>query len=473
MIKDIHPVLLRQLKKADINLEGLADKKFIYLIERISLTYDEADKSRYLTERAMKMSSLELRSLYESIKHEKNLLESALTKLVEKDKVINKKNKNLIKQKNYSSSIIQSIPDILIIINTHMVIVDVNDTTVNRIKIPKEKIIGAQLNVILKDISPIKNRINHAELLNDSNIATNFKSDLLIDKGETSIPVLISISPVVESNSKVERLICIAKDITELVNLERENAERLALLAHAGRLASLGEMATSIAHELNQPLSIIRTNMQTLDMFMLEQIPPEERKEIILSTLRQVERASTIIEHMRGFARKQTGKPCPINIAQAIKSAISMFNEQFRLHNISILHHQDNESIVIQSESQEIEQIIINLMTNAKFALEQKANLLDQKYDMQLTITVQYDDDNRQAILSVEDNGSGMSDETLAHCTEPFYTTKEMGQGTGLGLPITHSIVKKHHGNMHLSSILNQGTQVIIKLPAENKLICK
>src|SRR3990167_7866329 len=114
----------------------------------------------------------------------------------------------------------------------------------------------------------------------------------------------------------------------------------MALLSHACRLAALGEMATGIAHELNQPLAIIRNNMQAFELFESVQLSAEEIKEIVESTIAQVDRAAKIINHMRGYARKNQKIAGPIesvNVIHTVESALSMFSEQFRLHEINVI----------------------------------------------------------------------------------------------------------------------------------------
>lgn len=122
--------------------------------------------------------------------------------------------------------------------------------------------------------------------------------------GNKKTPVLISPSLLDSESEKEVGIVCIIKDISSLKELERQNNEKMLMLAHAGRFAALGEMATGVAHELNQPLAIIRNNMQTLDYVPIDQLSVADRKDIIEGTIKQVDRASSIINHMKAFTKK-------------------------------------------------------------------------------------------------------------------------------------------------------------------------
>ncbi|NNM59298.1 MAG: hypothetical protein HKM04_05735, partial [Legionellales bacterium] len=150
------------------------------------------------------------------------------------------------------------------------------------------------------------------------------------------------------------------KEIEERKMLEKKNED---MLIHAGRLALLGEMATGVAHELNQPLSIIRTNMQTLEFMGKEDLSFTELKEIIVSCIKQTDRAAHIVSHMRDFARVNQTHNMPINLYVPLDEAIAMFNEQFRLHEIALTRDYGDDIPFLSCSSQEMEQLIVNLLS--------------------------------------------------------------------------------------------------------------
>lgn len=252
-------------------------------------------------------------------------------------------------------------------------------------------------------------------------------------------------------------------DIAEMKQLEHQNEQKQMMLSHAGRLAALGEMATGIAHELNQPLSIIKTNMQGLDFLSATVINLQELKEITQSTIRQVDRASKIINHMRNFARKnQDNKIEKINILEPIENALSMFNEQFRLHEIKITKNFRLPLPTIAIQAHELEQIVVNLLSNSRYAVESRQRKNEPGFEMVIILNLSYSKDIKCIIFEIEDNGIGMDEKSKNHCFEPFYTTKEVGAGTGLGLSIVYNIVKSISGKIEVESELDKGTLIRI-----------
>lgn len=256
-------------------------------------------------------------------------------------------------------------------------------------------------------------------------------------------------------------------EITERKKLEKENAEKAALLSHAGRLAALGEMATGIAHELNQPLSIIRTNMQSLSFLKNENLPLTDMDEIIASSIRQVDRASNIITHMRSFARKEENEFSMMDISIPIDAAVNMFNEQFRLHDIEIEREYDTELPEIYIEAQKVEQLVVNLLSNARYAVEENRKEKGSNFKMKIRLKLKYIQENKKILFEVIDNGLGMSPEVVEHCMEAFFTTKKVGEGTGLGLIIVYNIVKLFKGDIEIKSTVGVGTSITIMLPVE------
>jgi PAS domain S-box-containing protein len=464
-LDDLHPVLKRQLTKCHFSDEELASEKLIFLISRVNQEYIDGDQSRYLKERALEISSTEMKEMFDTIQREKRTLELLLNDLTEKDKQLSEKNTELTTQRNYATSLLASIVDMLFVINKELAIVDVNDSAINRMKKLKSELHGTHLASLLSNTQPIATLIQNINE-NGSKAATfvTFATEIKINANET-IPVFLSASIVYNDTGEIQNIICIAKDISELKKLEKENAEKMILLTHAGRLASLGEIATGIAHELNQPLSIIHTNLQTLEMLGLTQLSEQDLKELISSSIRQVDRAAKIINHMRNFARQKHEEAEPIDLLTPINAAIGMFNEQFRLHQIAIITNYEPDLPQICVEEHEIEQIIVNLLSNARYAVETMQKKMGPKFEMQVIINLKYDKEQKNIIFELIDNGIGMSKETLDQCYDPFFTTKPVGEGTGLGLSIVYNIINSLHGKIEISSELEHGTTVRIIIP--------
>lgn len=459
----IHPVLKRQIDKCEFE-ENDYNQKLNKLISMVSKTYDESDRLRYIKERAVDVSSQELREMNNIIQQEKNALQDAYNDLVAKEQLINEQNNELTAQKNYAASLLTSIADMLMVIDTNNSITDVNDSLLQQLNLTKENIIGKNISFILQETLPITELINLAKIKASTQHAVNYTTTTIHNE-QTVFQVLVSAAIILNDKGEVTGAVCIAKDISELKKLEKENADKMAWIAHAGRLASLGEMATGIAHELNQPLSIIRTDMQTLDLFGRDKLTDADVKEIIASAICQVDRASNIINHMRSFARKQQDKGTLMDITESINKAVGMFNEQFRLHEITIQRSFDPIIPQICAESQQIEQMVVNLLSNARYAVEAMREKTGRDFEMLIKLNLRYVKEKEMIIFEVIDNGIGMSKDVLEHCLDAFYTTKKVGEGTGLGLMIVYNIAKSINATIEVKSEEGQGATFSINIP--------
>lgn len=253
-------------------------------------------------------------------------------------------------------------------------------------------------------------------------------------------------------------------DITEAKEIQKKLKEHQAQLVHSGRLVALGEMAAGVAHELNQPLSIIRMQAELLRLQSKNRnlMSPAQLKDFD-KIMDQVDRAAKIISVMRSFSRKegQPADPCDVNFL--LNQTLIFFKEQFRAHGIQLeLSLADNLPQIL-IDPQKLEQVIVNLMSNARYAVESRDT---NRAEMKICLTTIENSFTNYVTIKVVDNGIGMNPEEKQKCMEPFFTTKEVGVGTGLGLSISHSIVREFGGSIYISSKKNQGTTVSISFPA-------
>lgn len=463
IFSELHPILKRQLIKNNINETFQENENLSHFIAAINQAYTELDKMRYLTERSMEISSQEMHQLYENIKEEKDILQNAFDTIKQNEKELIGLNAELTEKKNYIAGILGSISDIMLLLDTNLNIVNINSITTTMFNCNENDFVSKNIENFVNDVIPLKNLIKNikqdAGKKNFDSFATEIKFN------DIRVPVLLSASLLLNSNNEILNIVCLAKDISKIKELEAQNAQKQTMLLHAGRLASLGEMATGIAHELNQPLSIIKTNMQSVEFLLNEKISIDDLKEIISSTIRQVDRASKIINHMRNFSRiNQNEKIEPIDILEPIENALSMFNEQFRLHEIKIIKNFEPSIPKVFIHAHELEQIVVNLLFNSRYAVEAMKEKFGPESIMQININVKYVPVEHSIMLEVQDNGTGMTEETKNHCYEPFYTTKEVGEGTGLGLSIIYNIIKSLKGKIELESEIDKGTTIRIFL---------
>lgn len=249
-----------------------------------------------------------------------------------------------------------------------------------------------------------------------------------------------------------------------------ETARRAAevRLFDASRLATLGEMASSIAHEINQPLAVIRLAAETLNeefQFAEPGTVPADLREFTERKLtriaNQTERASTIIRDLRIFARKPDDQPTPFSVPDALRGAADLVHEQLRLASVAIELQLDEACGPVLGHANRLQQVVINLMLNARDAM------LEKPGDAAPAIRVHAypKADASGVVVDVEDNGPGIPPKVLPRLFEPFFTTKPGGKGTGLGLSISYEIVRQMGGTISAENLEGRGARFRLTLP--------
>jgi len=248
------------------------------------------------------------------------------------------------------------------------------------------------------------------------------------------------------------------KDTTEEVQRrEHELREKQEQLVQAGKLATLGELTTGVAHELNNPLNNIGLFIgNVIDLIELGEADPQRMLHELHSAMQQVHKATEIISHLRTFGRAATVSREPVVINQVIQRAISLVHKQLHLRQIEVQLRFPSEDVIVIGNAIQMEQVFINLLTNARDALAD----VTQKM---ITITCAVKTD----VVNIHfcDTGPGIPAGLEQRIFDPFFTTKEVGAGTGLGLSITYGIIKEHQGSIAVESCPGEGALFIIQLP--------
>jgi two-component system C4-dicarboxylate transport sensor histidine kinase DctB len=249
------------------------------------------------------------------------------------------------------------------------------------------------------------------------------------------------------------------------VELEKTNAELKSTqetLVQAGKMAALGELAAGIAHELNQPLMAIRGYAQEMQHGVRVKSPTLEGEltlglgEIVSAS----DKMAKIISHLRTFTRKSTEDFAFVDVRDPIEEALKMVSRQLVSHGIEIDRHYGLEPLKIYANPLQLEQVFINLATNARDAIQATGRGRG-------TITISLKNDGKFVELRYRDDGVGMPEKTAAKAFNPFFTTKEVGQGMGLGLSLSYGILSKVQGSIRIESEEGKGTTFVIRLPKD------
>jgi C4-dicarboxylate-specific signal transduction histidine kinase len=243
----------------------------------------------------------------------------------------------------------------------------------------------------------------------------------------------------------------------EMQRREHELREKQEQLVQAGKLATLGELTTGVAHELNNPLN-------NIDLFIgnavdLIELAVTDKRQIVgqlRQAMQQVRKATEIISHLRTFGRAAPASREPMSLRQVIERALSLMQEQLRLREIEVTVDLGPEEPVVLGNSIQLEQVFINLLTNARDAVADS---------IRKAIRISGSVSSAAADLTFADTGHGIPPGLERRIFDPFFTTKEVGKGTGLGLSIAYGIIKEHAGTISVASRPGEGATFFIRLP--------
>ena len=250
----------------------------------------------------------------------------------------------------------------------------------------------------------------------------------------------------------------LAADLALQQRLETERREAEVKMLAQAKLASLGEITTGIAHEINQPLTYIQIILQAAGRDI-------ERGDLDLSELaveipeatRQIHRITRIISHLRTFGRADSGEMTDLALPSILNNTLILYREKIRLHGIYLETTSPPAFPLIHGNATQLEQVFINLIQNAIDAIEGVPKP---------TISVRFTHTGEKVVVTFTDNGCGFDERIAAKVFEPFFTTKPIGKGTGLGLSIVYGIITDHNGTIECQSRPGHGCKFIITLPA-------
>lgn len=275
-------------------------------------------------------------------------------------------------------------------------------------------------------------------------------------KDGTEFPIELAVREVRRGDAP--RFIGIVKDISERQRLHEEANKMQAELEHATRLNVLGEMATGIAHEINQPLTAITTYAQACQrMLANEAVDSAELAKALESISGQAHRAGEVIRRLRAFAKKRVTQRQQMQANELVDSAIRLAEPDIRTRKFTMRAHLTPGLPTIIVDPVQIQQVMLNLIRNAMDAAEES-----RSEDKVVTVTTELNED-RDVQVSFTDGGAGLSVEAEEHLFDPFFTTKQAGMG--MGLSISRSIITAHGGIIDFHANPGGGTTFYFTLP--------
>jgi len=299
---------------------------------------------------------------------------------------------------------------------------------------------------VAADLEPALGRINEVLL----SIAAG-RFDARAERDYSGDPLDVLAFLVNASAEEVARLV-------EALRHEREELSRAQQqLVQSAKLAALGQLAGGVAHELNQPLTVIRT---------LAQLIPEHAEARVADHVadleligKAAERMGHIVDSVRTFARQSSFKRRRIEPALPLADALELLGEQIKQHGIDLDLTVAPELPLLLGDAERLEQVFVNLLANARDALDALPA------DAPRNIRIAVEQDGAHIRYTVEDSGGGILPEHAAQIFEPFFTTKALGRGTGLGLSVSQGIVAEHGGELCCGSAPTGGARFTVRIP--------
>jgi signal transduction histidine kinase len=259
----------------------------------------------------------------------------------------------------------------------------------------------------------------------------------------------VTVTPLLGKDGQATGRVLILDDKTERVKLEDQ-------LVQSEKLTSIGLLAAGVAHEVNTPLAVISSYSQML----LKQIANDDPKAKILDKIiKQSFRASEIVNSLLNFSRTSGTEFRMIDLHTIIVDTLSLLEHQFKVSKVRVKREFESNLSQVYGNPGKLQQVFLNLFINAKDAMPQGGELTVR--------TSSYDSVFR---VEVVDTGVGIKPEHLSKIYDPFFTTKELGRGTGLGLSVSYGIIQEHSGKIVVDSAPGQGTHFILELPAARKV---
>jgi signal transduction histidine kinase len=241
--------------------------------------------------------------------------------------------------------------------------------------------------------------------------------------------------------------------VAELESLEAEHRRAEEQLLITDRLASIGELASSLAHELNNPL----TGVIGFSQLLLSKELPDEIREDIQVIYTEAKRTADVVKNLLIFARKHAPVKQLVDINSVIEKVLSLRAYEHKVENIQVVTRFAPDLPLTMADFFQLQQVFLNIIINAEHFM------LEAHHRGTLTITTRRA--GNSIIASFADDGPGIAEEDMVHLFDPFFTTKEVGEGTGLGLSICHGIVTEHNGLLYAESEPGKGATFVVELP--------
>ncbi|MFC1488887.1 ATP-binding protein [Thermodesulfobacteriota bacterium] len=375
----------------------------------------------------------------------------------------------LIAEKMFSNFLIQQSTAAIVILNTDFTIVEANDAYLNTVNKSREEVIGGYCYKISHHLD-VPCSSSHPEIRCPmvETLRTGMNAHVIHEHpGLDGKPTYCNMTtyPIKNQEGEVVRVIEFWRDITEEFS-NRWNKRMIELksdlqkLVQEDRMISLGKLAASCAHEINNPIQGLLTFSYVMQDILAEGKPDSEDLEHFKSHLSlmstELERCGNIVSGLLSFSRESSLEYKEIDLNEVIESVLTLTRHKFKFRDIQLSTQLSPELLMVEGDTNQLQQCFLNLIFNAIESMPEGG---------QLSIVTQFDSNKNNARIEIRDTGYGIPEEIQGHVYDPFFTTKGEGEGTGLGLSIVYGVIKNHKGKIKIDSKVGEGTSFFMDFP--------
>jgi C4-dicarboxylate-specific signal transduction histidine kinase len=435
---EIHPLLKQQLLRSNIVLDQALAQfgEFRQFLQNISRDYYQLEQ----THRVAQHSDINSQPTHSD------------------------KSPAIIDSEFYKRSIFEFSIDGIIITDPGGLIIEINPAIINMFEAIEFNLVNQHISLLLPNYRIFSQFVDTRYLTENKSIKNKVKAEIrahtILD--QKGFPVEVSCIPVIVDRSKKTVYIWFIRDLRKQKIFEKIIETQKTELTISSKLATLGEMAGGIAHEINTPLTTIKFSIDLLKNHLTENVPDIDyilnKSELIDKTIARI---STIVKNLRNFARDGSADPFKKeNIIDIIEDSLTLCREKIKRSNIQLeFSATESKNLFIFSRAIQISQVILNLLNNSLDAIEN----LPVKW-----LFISLKEDNGKISIIITDSGNGIPEPILEKIFNPFFTTKPPGKGTGMGLSISSNIIKAHNGELYYDNKA-ENTSFVIKLPIYRK----
>lgn len=439
----IHPLLERQLKKLGIEGDAPTPAQWAELLERVSSTYAQADQDRYMLERSLEISSAEMGTLYDELR-------------ARSEAEIEQKNEALAQSLALANAVQDAGDAGILVVGVDGRVLSLNRRFREIWGLGDREVGERMLDIVQRPLPMVKSRDFEAAV-REGTLAPDIVQQSEVEFVDGRIFERYA-GPVRTADGILRARVVTYRDVTE----QRRLAAQRVLVAE--RMASVGQLVASVAHEINNPLAYVAGNVEVVLGSLVGETPPLDTAEIV-EALRDskvgVDRIRVIVSDLRTLSRIDEDTRAPVDVRSALETALQMADNQLR-HRARVVRDLADVPAVLANETR-LGQVFLNLLVNAAHAIPEAS-------DRDHAVTVRTETTaTGWARIIVRDTGVGIAREHVERIFDPFFTTKPFGSGTGLGLSICRGIVNKLGGTIRVESRLGAGTTFTIELPPSSE----